>query len=213
MDSRRFELEADLKEIDRLLSMSTRNYSKEILISLRLTTAQELKSLPEGSSEPSSQDDEGIIWKPIDRFSWEQTDNEVKIYVTCLEGLKSHPKENIRLHTTKDSVTVSIKNFQNVNHRLKFPKLTNDITSGKVTQKSNGFSVTLIKKDKTRWDTLVPKKVVPVKEQEEEEEKGDTKDAGDSLMKMMKELYETGDDDMKKTIAEAWSKAKNKEEL
>jgi calcyclin binding protein len=193
--------------------MSTRNYSKEILISLRLTTAQELKSLPEATSEPTPQDFEGITWKPIDRFSWEQTETEVKIYVTSLEGLKSHPKENIHLHTTKDSVTVSIKNFQNSSYRLKFPKLTNDITGGKVTQKSNGFSVTLIKKDKTRWDSLVPKKVVAVKEQEEEEEgKGDTKDAGDSLMKMMKELYETGDDDMKKTIAEAWSKAKNKEE-
>ncbi|OMJ79139.1 hypothetical protein SteCoe_20886 [Stentor coeruleus] len=210
MDSRRFELEADLKEIDRLLSMSTRNYSKEILISLRLTTAQELKSLPEKSSDSGPKDDEGILWKPLDRFSWEQTENEVKIYVTSLEGLKSHPKENIHLHTTKDSVTVSIKNFQNSNYRLKFPKLTNDITSGKITQKSNGFSVTLIKKDKARWDSLVPKKIVPVKEQDEEE-KGDTKDAGDSLMKMMKELYETGDDDMKKTIAEAWSKAKNKE--
>ncbi|OMJ79991.1 hypothetical protein SteCoe_19864 [Stentor coeruleus] len=215
MDSRRFELEADLKEIDRLLSLSTRNYSKEILISLRLSTSQELKSLPEGSSEPVPHDEEGIIWKPLDRFSWEQTENEIKIYVTCLEGLKSHPKENIHLHTTKNSVTVSIKNFQNNNYRLKFPKLTNDINTGKITQKSNGFSVTLIKKDKIRWDSLVPKKVVPVKEKDEEE-KGDTKDsgdAGDSLMKMMKELYETGDDDMKKTIAEAWSKAKNKEDL
>lgn len=36
---------------------------------------------------------------------------------------------------------------------------------------------------------------------------GKEKDPGASLMEMMKELYENGDEQMKKTIAESWTKA------
>ena len=31
---------------------------------------------------------------------------------------------------------------------------------------------------------------------------------GDSLMKMMQDMYQNGDDDMKRTIAEAWTKSR-----
>lgn len=43
-------------------------------------------------------------------------------------------------------------------------------------------------------------------------EKKEEKDAnpGDSIMNMMKKMYEEGDDNMKKTIAEAWTKAQDK---
>lgn len=43
-------------------------------------------------------------------------------------------------------------------------------------------------------------------------DKKEDKDAnpGDSLMNMMKKMYEEGDDNMKRTIAEAWSKSQNK---
>ena len=38
----------------------------------------------------------------------------------------------------------------------------------------------------------------------------DSKDPGDSLMKLMKNMYETGDDDMKRTIAKAWTESREK---
>jgi hypothetical protein len=38
----------------------------------------------------------------------------------------------------------------------------------------------------------------------------DSKDPGDSLMEMMKNMYETGDDDMKRTIAKAWTESREK---
>ena len=34
-------------------------------------------------------------------------------------------------------------------------------------------------------------------------------DPGSSLMTMMKQMYEEGDDDMKRTIAKAWSESRN----
>ena len=210
MDSRRFEIESDLKEIDRLLGMSSRNYVKEVLINQRLKLSEELTSLPDSEGSPSSLL-ENIVWKAIDRFAWEQTNEDVKVYVTSLGDLKSHPKENIIVEHTANSVTVSIKEFNGNNYRLKFAKLSKNISSARITAKSNGFSLTLKKKEKNHWDALVPKAVPKKEEEEKEENDGEHKDPQDGLMNMMKELYESGDDDMKKTIAEAWTKAKDKE--
>ena len=36
------------------------------------------------------------------------------------------------------------------------------------------------------------------------------KDPGDSLMTMMKSMYESGDDEMKRTIAKAWTESREK---
>jgi len=38
----------------------------------------------------------------------------------------------------------------------------------------------------------------------------DNKDPGDSLMQLMKNMYETGDDEMKRTIAKAWTESREK---
>ena len=207
MDSRRFDLESDLEEIDRLLSLATRSSVKEFLITHRLQLAQDLKSLPIAASPQPVLPSEPILWKPINNFAWDQTDSEVKIYVTSLGDLKSHPKEKIIIQNTEDSVEVSIRDFLNSNYKLKFSKLNKEIVSARVTAKSNGFSLALKKKGKGNWDALVPKKS-PIGKADETKEEG--KDPGDGLMNMMKELYENGDD-MKRTIAEAWTKSKDKE--
>ena len=38
----------------------------------------------------------------------------------------------------------------------------------------------------------------------------ESKNPGDSLMEMMKNMYETGDDEMKRTIAKAWTESREK---
>jgi hypothetical protein len=38
----------------------------------------------------------------------------------------------------------------------------------------------------------------------------DKKDPNDSLMDLMKNMYETGDDEMKRTIAKAWTESREK---
>lgn len=209
MDSRRVEIESDLQEIDRLLSICSRSYTKESLISQRLKLREELNSVPQPEvSEKILQ--EKVLWKVLDRFAWDQTESEVKIYVTSLGDLKAHPKEKVIVEHTSNSVDVSIMDLSGANYRLKFVKLSKNITGARATAKSNGFSLTLQKKEKGHWDALVPKPTIKKAEEEEEKAEG-AKDPQDSLMTMMKDLYENGDDDMKKTISEAWTKAKDKE--
>lgn len=40
----------------------------------------------------------------------------------------------------------------------------------------------------------------------------DGSDPGSSLMNMMKQLYDEGDDEMKRTIAKAWTEAREKQQ-
>jgi calcyclin binding protein len=70
---------------------------------------------------------------------------------------------------------------------------------------SNTVVLKLAKKKKnSRWADLVPKdekfKPEAIKKNE---------DPNASLMNMMKKMYEEGDDNMKRTIAEAWTKSKD----
>lgn len=207
MDSRRFELQKDIEDIDRLLNAATRDNSKQVLVQERLRLNTELNAIPAAVVSPPVEGSEKL-WKPIDKFAWEQTDNDVKVYVTCFTDFSSLPKSNLILESTSDSVCVSILDFKGVNYRLKFPKLNKEIKDARTTLKSSGFSLTLKKKEKGHWDSIAPKASV-LKKNEEEDSKNDS-EPGDSLMKMMKNLYEEGDDDMKRTIAEAWSKSKDK---
>lgn len=43
-----------------------------------------------------------------------------------------------------------------------------------------------------------------------EDKKQEEKDPSANIMGMMKKMYEEGDDNMKRTIAEAWTKANDK---
>ena len=71
--------------------------------------------------------------------------------------------------------------------------------------KSNSITLELIKSKTKHWDDLKEKKSAlgqtPSASSKEKE------DPSSSLMNMMKELYENGDDQMKRTIAESWQKS------
>lgn len=41
----------------------------------------------------------------------------------------------------------------------------------------------------------------------------DDKDPNDSLMDLMKKMYDEGDDDMKRTIAQAWTQSRDKKSV
>lgn len=78
--------------------------------------------------------------------------------------------------------------------------------------KSNSITLELKKAKSKYWDDIKEKKgsalggVAPAKSKRGEEEK-DNEDPSASLMSMMKDLYDKGDDQMKRTIAESWEKA------
>ena len=72
--------------------------------------------------------------------------------------------------------------------------------------KSNGVTITLAKFNKTEsWTDLKPKKSLIG----DKTSKGGSGDGLGDIMGMMKEMYQNGDDEMKKTIAESWQKSQD----
>ena len=85
-----------------------------------------------------------------------------------------------------------------------------ELASCKFNIKTNGISITLIKKDKAeKWTDLKPKKSL-VGAAKDVTKKSTDKDAYGDLMGMMKNMYDNGDDDMKRMISESWQKSQDK---
>lgn len=192
-------LELDIKELEKLISISERENIRNLLISYKESLEKQRKPSPvveEQKTEPQVQ------YKPIDKFAWEQTSSQVKVYVTHLQGLKNLPKENIGLDYTPQSIDLKIRDLSGSNYRLRFKKLAKEITEATIRPKSEGFSLSLKKKEPGNWESLEFKESAAPKPKVAEDQ-----DPSAGLMNMMKELYQSGDEDMKRTIAEAWTKA------
>ena len=194
MDTNRLDLQQDLGEVDRLLARATRDYVKEVLVQERVRLMKELKqfSAPVVASEHNEE-----VWKAIDQFSWDQNGGWVIVYVTCFQDFASMPKENTKLEFTQNSFTVSVIGYRNVNYRLKIANLSRSITEGKINIKSNGFTVRLKKDELVDWQSLVSKNGSTAKKVEV---KGNEVDVSQNLAKMMKELYDEGNAEMKQMV-------------
>ena len=142
----------------------------------------------------------------IDKYGWDQEGNKVKIYLMSgLDKIGSHDKNNIQVDFDSNSVDLKIRDFKGQNWRLRLEPLCKDIDVAecKMQIKSNSITLTLKKHENKHWSDLIRK------DKEKKIPKMD-EDPNMGLMNMMKELYENGDDNMKRTIAESWTKAQEK---
>lgn len=65
-------------------------------------------------------------------------------------------------------------------------------------------------KSSEHWDSLEKKKALMNEKKPEKGAAPGGEDPGAGLMDMMKEMYQNGDPEMKKIIAESWTKAQTK---
>ncbi|KAL4151497.1 hypothetical protein PRNP1_008441 [Phytophthora ramorum] len=146
----------------------------------------------------------------ISRFGWEDDGygkHKVAVYVMSgIDGVGDLPKENTTCHFTKTSFDLKIIGLDGKNYRLLKQHLEKEIDPAKslIRTKKNRVTVSLYKADKdTTWMNLTAKN--PVKTS-----KPDTSDPSAGIMDMMKNMYDEGDDEMKRTIAKAWSESRDK---
>ncbi|XP_031473315.1 uncharacterized protein LOC116245864 [Nymphaea colorata] len=134
-------------------------------------------------------------------FSWDQDTDKLKLYVS-LEGVH---QEKVDAVFKEMSVDVKFHDVQGKNYRCAIPKLNKEIVpeKSKVTVKPNKVIITLHKASKGNWMDLHFKedKLKPSMDKE--------KDPMAGIMDLMKNMYEEGDDEMKKTIAKAWTDARS----
>ncbi|GMI77755.1 hypothetical protein like AT1G30070 [Hibiscus trionum] len=134
-------------------------------------------------------------------FSWDQDNDKVKIYV-FLEGVE---QEKIQADFKPMSFDVKFHNVQGKNYRCAIPKLNKEIEPEKckVIVKPTRVIITLFKASKGNWSDLHYKedKLKPNLDKERDPMAG--------IMDLMKNMYEEGDEEMKRTIAKAWTDARS----
>ncbi|KAG7386113.1 hypothetical protein PHYPSEUDO_000620 [Phytophthora pseudosyringae] len=146
----------------------------------------------------------------ISRFGWEDDGygkEKVAVYVMSgIDGVGNLPKENVTCSFTKTSFDLKIIGLDGKNYRLFKQHLEKEIDPAKSSfrVKKNRVTISLRKADKDNaWMNLTAKNPLNAS-------KPDTSDPAAGIMDMMKNMYEDGDDEMKRTIAKAWSESRDK---
>jgi calcyclin binding protein len=151
-----------------------------------------------------------VMYTNIDRFSFDAggyNEKFVTLYLP-LPGVGEIPKDQIEVVFCKDSIDVTVLQLGGKNYRLKKDNLEHDIVpeKSKYVVKADKIVVKLqkVKGEYGSYDYW--SKLTDPKRKEKK-----NKDPAASITDMMKEMYENGDDNMKKMIGETMLKQRNGE--
>ena len=208
-------LRKDAEELLRLAGMTESVNVKRLLS----TEAEKLKQIAEreeqskpilGAEQSASRLPRNTTFTSrIDNYAWDQSDKFLKIYVS-LNGVHSFPTENITSEYSKKSFELQILGLDKRNSALTKKNLLHEIVPSESYHKVKTDMVVLyLKKASSQHWTYVTES--EKKSKEPKAPKFDKQeDPSASLMTMMKQMYEEGDDEMKRTIAKAWTEARDK---
>eukprot|EP01033_Poteriospumella_lacustris_P003936 gene3936-2798_t len=155
----------------------------------------------------------GLTFHSIESFAWDQgpyNTPSVSVFVD-LDDVGT-VKDNVRVVFTKTGFDLTVEGLNGKNYRLFKDNLEKDIVPEQSTfvVKKNKVVVKLQKVkgeySYDHWTNLTSKK----KREEVEEKK---KDPMGGIMELMKDMYEDGDENMKKIIGEAMMKSQRGEQV
>ena len=153
------------------------------------------------------------LYVPIVNFSWDQTSTTVKIYIS-LNNQSQITEEDVEVKFQSESLDVIIKSHVSgtPSQRLYIKKLFKSILTekSKFRVRNHLLTIVLEKSSNTTWEDVRYKEAQKPPKLGKDLDDPNT-DPGTSLMKLMKNLYEEGDDEMKRTIAKAWTESQSKQ--
>jgi calcyclin binding protein len=213
------ELRADLEELRRLEGQANRANVKNVIrqeiarLEDSLRIIEEKVKAHQHHQETNSESEKGgltmespteKLYDEVKSYSFDQTDEFVKVYI-ILDGVKASGAQ-VTSHFTKRSFDVKITGYKGKDLRLQIPHLhaSIDESKSKVITNNNNVTIKLAKaKGGSKWSDLKFKEGAI-----KEDDIGKEKDPNASMMDMMKKMYEEGDDNTKRSIAEAWTKSR-----
>lgn len=214
------ELEQDIAELRALQAGAQRSRVQQVLlVELRkletelLREKERLGSATGGASAipQAAQPRSTVFTTKITDYAWDQSDKFVKLYVT-LSGVHEIPSENVKSVFGTRRLELTVNALAGKNHSLLITNLMNDVLpeSSYHKVKTDMVVVFLRKANTANWShiTELEKKAKEPKVPKPEVDGGDP---SASLMNMMKQMYDEGDDEMKRTIAKAWTEARDKQ--
>nr|UNA27450.1 calcyclin binding protein [Plasmodium yoelii nigeriensis] len=211
------ELHEDIEELKTILSKAVReNVKRKISRVIEDMTVEIAKLKLDEFQKPnkinitnSEKNDNNISYSSVPSFAWNQEKNKVTVFLT-IKNIQNINKENIISKFNERDFEIKIHNLDLKNYRFCIKKLHDKIIPNKcsIKIKKDLIQVYLIKQDNKHWDNLHFKespmsKIKPPKINDQAEPSA-------MLMDMMKQLYQEGDSDMKRTIAKAWCEANEK---
>ncbi|UKJ88752.1 calcyclin binding protein-like [Theileria orientalis] len=187
---------ADLEEWRRLLTLATRP-SVKTQIELFIANLESTVGVSNGVNNKTN-----VVYNTISSFSWDQTSNFVTVLIPFTEEVKE-------VVVDADVQSLDVKFCSGSKHyQFKLKKLYSTVKKEGVSWKhKSGYLQVKLEKDKqVNWPSLSSSSE---KEKKPILPKSDDTNPQAMLMDMMKNLYNEGDDEMKRTIAKAWVCAYN----
>ncbi|XP_060526842.1 calcyclin-binding protein [Cylas formicarius] len=210
------ELKKDVAEIENFEKHATRQKVKDILsiekrkllselIKLEQQYVQTDKTEPKPTVKPASASYE----VKLNNYAWDQSQKFVKFYIT-LPKVNTVPADNIQCVFNEKSLDLKVKNLENKDYVFNVTRLLHEIEPKNSTckVKNDLILINCAKKEDIQWSH-----VTEWEKKSSESKKLDADDKSDpsaSLMSLMKNMYDSGDDEMKRTIAKAWTESQQK---
>jgi len=148
--------------------------------------------------------------KKLTTYAFDEGDAYVKLYYQ-LPGVESIQASNIASTFSDDSFSVVCKDINGIDYEVSAKGFVQQVESGKsfVKPKSDSLLVVLKKRREGQtWGSLL--KLEKSKDANKFPKMDEEADPQEGLMKLMKQMYDDGDDQMKQTIRKAWHESQTK---
>lgn len=206
-----------MAELSHLLGMATRQRVKDLLnLEIRkietelIRISEQTKPSDAPKTAPSSQRCYDV---KLTNYAWDQSDKVLKLFIT-LKNVHSLAADQVSCTFTKRTVEFSVKGLDNRNYFLTINNLLKDIDESKShwKVKSDMVIVYLTKSESVKWShlTVSESKLKDAQSKALTDEMESNEDPSQGLMSLMKKMYNEGDDEMKRTIAKAWTEGRDK---
>jgi calcyclin binding protein len=213
----------DLEEFQRLVSTTESSRAKKVLTNEIQRIQREIDGLKQQTDTANPSANNGasatnstfgntlLPTTKITTYAWDQSEKFLKLYVT-VPGAAPGQESQIRFEVQPKSADFYANDITGKNYFFTVKGLLLAVTpeGSQFKVKKNEILLMLKKKDEGKsWPAVTE---LEFQEKEKNKPKMDDKmgDPNDGLMKMMKQMYETGDDDMKRNINKAWTEAQDK---
>lgn len=212
------ELKRDIDELNSLLQQAKRQKTKDVLelqvrkLQTEVCKLAELTKNTENkcTKTPTTNTEAKCYEVKLTNYCWDQSDKFVKLYVT-LNNVQTLPLDAINCHFDARSIDLRVMGLENRNYHLPISDLCEEVDSSRsnIKVKNDMIVIFLAKKLPKNWShvTRIEK---TIKEAKTKTDMGDSADPESSLMNLMKKMYQDGDDNMKRTIAKAWTESQDK---
>ncbi|CAN0250365.1 unnamed protein product, partial [Lampetra planeri] len=204
----------DQEELKKLLESATRPAVQELLKKELRRVDREASSRAQQSKAADASPKAATAGPPsttkLSNYGWDQSEKFLKVYVS-LEGVQKAPSENVSVEFKERSFSLLVRDFEGKSYSMSVIELLHPIDPAKSSWKVKTDSVLVMcrktKEETWKFLTSLEKKTLDKEKPKMEEDV----DPSEGLMKILKQMYDDGDDDMKRTISKAWVESREKQ--